>query len=34
MGYLYCLWGFSAMEGQAEILMNYLFHQVLVNDLS
>lgn len=34
MGYLYCLWGFSAMEGQAEILMNYLSHQVLVNDLS
>lgn len=27
-------WGFSAMEGQAEILMNYLSHQVLVNDLS
>lgn len=34
MGYLCCLWGFSAMEGQAEILMNYLSHQVLVNDLS
>ena len=25
---------FMPMEGQAEILMNYLSHQVLVNDLS
>ena len=27
-------WDFSAMEGQAEVLMNYLSHQVLVNYLS